>query len=216
MEKLINFISSPLRKFYSRIERLAESKNSDRALFGIAFAESWFLPVMPDIMLIPAVLADKRNWKRTALICAAGSIAGGIVGYFIGVFFWNLIGIRIVDLYGLHDAVEVVSVKYQNHAFFTVLTGAFVPIPYKIITLTAGLFRIPLIIFIAASVLGRCVRFFAIAGAARFFGKKMERGINKYFNVISILFVLALIIGALILRYYINLQIYLNSLTKGI
>ncbi len=190
-----------LKKLYDWTLLRARTKNASYALFGIAFIESSFFPVPPDVLLIAMVVADKMKWLRYALICTVGSVLGALLGYFIGWGLYETVGKLIVDTYNLHAVVELIGRKYSENAFMTVFTAAFTPIPYKAITITAGLFKISLPVLIAASIVGRAGRFFIVAGVLRIFGKTIADSIEKYFNILSIAFVLLGIIGFILLKY---------------
>lgn len=189
------------KKLYDWTLHLARKKHASSALFGVAFIESSFFPVPPDVLLIAMVVADKMKWLRYALICTAGSVLGALLGYFIGWGLYETVGKLIVDTYNLHAVVELIGRKYSENAFMTVFTAAFTPIPYKAITITAGLFKISLPVLIAASMIGRAGRFFIVAGVLRIFGKTIANSIEKYFNILSIAFVLLGIIGFILLKY---------------
>lgn len=189
------------KKLYDWTLHLARKKNASSALFGVAFIESSFFPVPPDVLLIAMVVADKMKWVRYALICTAGSVLGALFGYFIGWGLYETVGKLIVNTYNLQAVVELIGRKYSENAFMTVFTAAFTPIPYKAITITAGLFKISLPVLIAASIVGRAGRFFIVAGVLRIFGKAIADSIEKYFNILSIAFVLLGIIGFLLLKY---------------
>ncbi|OGX35664.1 MAG: hypothetical protein A3I43_03935 [Omnitrophica WOR_2 bacterium RIFCSPLOWO2_02_FULL_50_19] len=189
------------KKLYDWTLLRARTKNASYALFGIAFIESSFFPVPPDVLLIAMVVADRMKWLRYALICTAGSVLGALLGYFIGWGLYETVGKLIVDTYNLHAVVELIGRKYSENAFMTVFTAAFTPIPYKAITITAGLFKISLPVLIAASIIGRAGRFFIVAGVLRIFGKTIADSIEKYFNILSIAFVLLGIIGFILLKY---------------
>ena len=190
-----------LKKLYDWTLLRARTKNASYALFGIAFIESSFFPVPPDVLLIAMVVADRMKWLRYALICTVGSVLGALLGYFIGWGLYETVGKLIVDTYNLHAVVELIGRKYSENAFMTVFTAAFTPIPYKAITITAGLFKISLPVLIAASIIGRAGRFFIVAGVLRIFGKTIADSIEKYFNILSIAFVLLGIIGFILLKY---------------
>jgi membrane protein YqaA with SNARE-associated domain len=179
----------------------SKTKYSELALFFIAFMESSFFPVPPDVLLIPMVIAQRQKWLRKALICTLGSVLGALLGYYIGVALWDVIGVRIADFYNLHEAINTVGKKYQDNAFLTIFTAAFTPIPFKAITITAGLFKISLGVFVVACAIGRAARFFIVAFALHIFGKKIETSIEKYFNLLSIAFVILLVGGFLVLKY---------------
>lgn len=202
--KLIFILKAPLRwlkKLYDWTSHWAKTRRAPYALFAIAFMESSFFPIPPDVLLIPMTVFDRHKWFRYALICTAGSVAGAFLGYAIGWFFYETAGKAIVQAYHLQTIVDLVGQKYSQNAFLTVFTAAFTPIPYKVITIAAGLFEINLGIVVAASILGRGGRFFILAGALRLFGKKISDSIEKYFDIFSMLFIVLLVGGFLLLKY---------------
>mgnify|MGYP001588999747 FL=1 len=190
-----------LRKMYDWTVHWARTKNAPYALFGVAFIESSVFPIPPDVLLIAMVVADNSKWIRYAFICTLGSILGALFGYFIGWGLYETVGKVIVDTYHLQQIVELIGRKYAENAFLTIFTAAFTPIPYKAITITAGLFRISLTMFIVASIIGRAGRFFLVAGSLRIFGKKIADSIEKYFDILSLVLIALLIIGFLFLKY---------------
>ncbi len=191
-----------IRKCYDWTISWARTKYASWALFGISFAESSFFPVPPDVLLIPMVIAERKKWFQIAFICSIASVLGSLLGYFIGYQLFELIGQKIVDFYNLQDVVKMLSEKYSEHAFITVFTAAFTPIPYKAITITAGLFKISLASLIVASAIGRSARFFIVAILIRIFGEKIQYFIEKYFNLLTILFVILLIAGFVVLKLF--------------
>jgi len=203
LKKLIYIFKSPLRflkKLYNWTMHWAQTKQAPYALFGIAFVESSFFPIPPDVLLIAMVISDKKKWIRFATICTIGSVMGALFGYFIGWGLYETVGKMIVDTYKLQNIVTLIGQKYQENAFFTIFTAAFTPIPYKAITITAGLFKISLSMLIFASIIGRAGRFFLVAGSLRIFGKKIADSIEKYFDIFSIVFVVLLVGGFLLLK----------------
>jgi membrane protein YqaA with SNARE-associated domain len=178
----------------------AKTRYAYYALFIIAFVESSFFPIPPDVLLIAIVISDTRKWWKVAFVCTLGSICGAYLGYFIGWGVYEMVGKAIVQTYHLESIVELLRVKYSESAFLTIFTAAFTPIPYKAITITAGLFRIPLLTLTVASIVGRAGRFFLVAGALRCFGKKIADSIEKYFDILSVVFVILLIGGIFLLK----------------
>ena len=200
----LSVIKAPLgwfRKMYGWTIHWSKTKNAPYALFGIAFIESSFFPIPPDVLLIAMVVAQRKKWLLNATICTAGSVLGALLGYFIGRVLFETAGKLIVDTYHLEAVVAMIGKKYQENAFLTIFTAAFTPIPYKAITITAGLFRISLPILIIASIIGRAGRFFLVAGALRIFGERIQNSIEKYFDIFSIVFVILLAGGFLLLKY---------------
>jgi len=199
-----NIVRAPLRFFkflYTWTMHWAKTPQAPYALFCIAFIESSFFIIPPDVLLIPMVASSRKKWLRFAAICTAGSVAGAFLGYFIGWSLYETVGKLIVNAYHLQPAMELIGQKYADNAFLTVFTAAFTPIPYKVITIAAGLFRISLVTIIFASVVGRGARFFLVAGTLRIFGERIEKTIEKYFDIFSIVFILLLIGGFLAIKY---------------
>ncbi|MDR3307095.1 MAG: DedA family protein [Endomicrobium sp.] len=203
MKRIINAPFKFIRGLYDWTLHWSKTKNSNYALFGVAFLESFIFPIPPDVLLIPMVVSEPKNWRKKALICTIGSVCGALIGYYIGKVFYDTIGLAIVNSYNLYHAMSVVGDKYANHAFLSIFCGAFTPIPYKALTISAGMFNISLPILIIASIIGRGGRFFIVAAAIRIFGKKVRYVIEKYFNVFSLTFLIMLILGFLAFKHLI-------------
>ncbi|MCR4283883.1 MAG: VTT domain-containing protein [Parcubacteria group bacterium] len=184
------------------ILRYANSEHATRALFGVSFAESSFFPIPPDFMLIAILVTRARRWWYYALVTLTGSLLGGLAGYLIGFLFFSSIGKFIIDFYDLNDVMQSLAFKYEANAFWTVFVAAFTPIPYKIITISAGFFNISIFSFITASLVGRGGRFFIIAFIMKVFGKKVASSIYRYFNIFSIIFVSIVIVVLFILKFW--------------
>ncbi|MCX5666518.1 MAG: DedA family protein [Candidatus Omnitrophica bacterium] len=193
-----------IRRLYDWTLHWARTKQAPYALFFIAFIESSFFPIPPDVLLIAMVVAHQKNWIRYATICTVGSVLGALLGYFIGWSLFETVGKLIVQTYNLNAVVNTLGEKYAQNAFLVVFTAAFTPIPYKAITITAGLFKISLVTLVVASIVGRAGRFFLVAGALRVLGKKMSDSIEKYFDIFSIGFLLLVVGGVLALKYFIK------------
>jgi membrane protein YqaA with SNARE-associated domain len=204
-ENILYTLRAPLRWFrrlYNWTIHWAKKKEAPYALFAIAFIESSFFPIPPDVLLIAMTLAHRRKWLLYALICTLGSVCGAFLGYFIGWGLYETVGKLIVSAYHMEEIIAIVGQKYADNAFLTIFTAAFTPIPYKAITITAGLFKISLATLTIASIIGRAGRFFLVAGALRVFGKKIEDSIEKYFDIFSLALVGLFILGILALRYF--------------
>ncbi|NLE64588.1 MAG: DedA family protein [Elusimicrobia bacterium] len=195
MRGVLFVLQAPLRgirRIYGWTIHWARTPHAPLALFGIAFAESSFFPVPPDVLLIAMTIASPKMWWRNALICTVGSVTGALLGYLIGWGLFETVGQWIVSTYRLESHVETVGRLYADNAFGAIFTAAFTPIPYKVFTIAAGLFKISLPTLIVASLFGRAGRFFLVAGLLRLFGEKIERFIERYFDLISIVFVVLL------------------------
>jgi len=193
--------SSWFRKMYDWTVHWSGTPQAPYALLGVAFIESSFFPIPPDILLIAMVISQPKQWFRNALICTLGSVLGAILGYFIGWALFESIGKMIVQFYHLEKHVETVGHLYSDNAFWAVFTAAFTPIPYKVFTIAAGLFKISIPILIVASIFGRAGRFFLVAGLLRLFGAKINGFIQKYFDILSIVFVVLLIGSYFLIKY---------------
>lgn len=188
-----------LHRLYHWTLTWASHPRASWALFGIAFIESSFFLIPPDALLIPMTIAKPRRWIWHATIATVGSVLGGIFGYIIGVALWESIGKAVVQFYHFETQMGVVGASYRNHAFLTVFAAAFTPIPYKVITIAAGLFRVSLLTLIAASLIGRGLRFGLVTALLGFFGEPMKQFIERYFDVLSFLFLGILIAGFLLI-----------------
>lgn len=201
---LLSIATLPIKAFrrlYNWTMNWSKSQKAPYALFILAFCESSFFPIPPDVLLIPMVAANIKRWWRNALICTLGSVIGAFLGYLIGYVFYESIGKPIVDFYNLQEQVQVIGQKYADNAFWTIFIAAFTPIPYKLITIAAGLFGLPIYVLVVASAIGRGARFFIVSGLIRIFGTRIVNFIEKYFDWLSIAFVVLLVGGFLAIKY---------------
>ena len=198
-----------LRRLYDWILHWAETKYGVPALFLLALAESSFFPIPPDVLLIPLALGARSKALRFALVCSVASIVGGMVGYGIGYFsWWNGTGsYSAVAMFffnhipGFSDQVFLnIQEKYEIYNFLIVFTAGFTPIPFKIITISAGAFSVNFPMFLLASTVSRSARFFLVALLIRQFGEPITAFIDKYFNILSLIFTILLIGGFLVLK----------------
>jgi len=190
-----------LRRLYDWVLHWAETPYGSWAIFLLAFSESSFFPIPPDILLIALAVAIPKKSLKYALICSAGSVLGGCFGYLIGWQFMASIGTRIVDFYGLTAKVEYIEVLYNKYDAWAVAIAGFTPIPYKVFTIAAGAFKINFSVFVVASLVSRSARFFLVGGLIYIFGPSIQSFIDKYFNVLATAFTVLLIAGFLIIKY---------------
>lgn len=183
---LVRTITTYKSKLYDWAKANAEGRGAKLWLAAIAFSESSFFLIPPDVMLIAILLAGARRWWYWASLATLASVLGGVFGYLIGFALWDLVGAYLVDLYGLHEQVARVAELYRRHEFWAVFISAFTPIPYKVFTISAGLFRVDLFIFIIASLLGRAIRFGAIGYVVEHYGKEIVEKSIKYSNIITV------------------------------
>ena len=166
----------------------------------IAFIESSFFPIPPDIILIPMIIAKKTKAWAYALICTLSSVLGGIVGYCIGYFFYNTIGILIIKYYVLDNKFVSFENYYNEYGFWIVFGAGFTPFPFKLITIASGLFSLNILLFIVAAFIARGLRFFLLALLLKLFGDFIKNLIYKYFNIIVTLVFIILIGSFLIIK----------------
>lgn len=178
----------------------AESPWSAWALFILAVAESSFFPIPPDILLITLGLSIPKKSFRYALICSVGSVLGGVIGYYIGYGLYETVGSYLVNFYNMQDTFNKISLMYQDNAFMAVAIAGFTPIPYKVFTIAAGVCKVNLWIFILASMLSRSARFFIVATIIRLGGEPAKKFIDRYFNLLTVIFVILLIAGFLLIK----------------
>lgn len=190
-----------LRRLYEWVLSWAHKKYSSAALFILAFAESSFFPIPPDILQIALSVSKPKRAFFYALISSIGSVLGGILGYFIGFFLFDTIGSFIINALGYQAQFDAVGNLYKSYAFLAILVSAFTPIPYKVFTIAAGFWQVGLMPLIAASIIGRSARFFIVAALFYFFGPKIKDFIGKYFNMLTIIFIILLIGGFWMVKY---------------
>jgi membrane protein YqaA with SNARE-associated domain len=201
-KSLVGAVFRPLRSMKEWVEGLAAKPFAPWALFAVAFAESSFFPIPPDVLLIAmAVVMPKRSF-RYGWICSAGSVAGGMFGYLVGLEFYDLIGKPIIQFYGVEHQYREVQGLYEKNAFLSIAIAGFTPIPYKVFTIAAGAFQIPFLTLVSASLLSRSARFFLVAALFYRFGAPIKSLIDKYFEWLSIAFVVLLILGFVVIRHF--------------
>ena len=172
------------------------------ALFLLAFAESIFFPIPVDAFLIPLIIVKARNWVYYAVFASISSVLGGIVGYAVGYFLFDTIGLYVVTLYGLEKEVVMIQGWLSSNAFMATFVSAFTPIPYKVFTITAGLFHTPLFIFIVASLFGRSLRYFLVCYIAHKWGAVIARIFLRHFTIATVAIVLTLGVGYAVFLFF--------------
>ncbi len=191
-----------VRQIYDKSLLWVQSPSGVWALFLIAVAESSFFPIPPDVFLMVLCISVPRKSFRYAAICAAGSVLGGAIGYGLGMGFMDTIGVKILEWYGLHDKYEVVQNLYQQYDALAVGAAGFTPLPYKLFTITAGAFKINFATFMLMSLVSRSARFFLVAAFIYKFGAPVRHFIERYFNILTILFFILLIGGFLAVKVF--------------
>jgi membrane protein YqaA with SNARE-associated domain len=191
-----------VRRLYDWVLHWAETPYGAPALFGLALAESSFFPIPPDPLLIALCLGAPGLSLRFAANATIASVLGGMLGYGIGAGAWHLFeGWFFAYVPGVSaEAFAGVQRLYDRYDFWAVFLAGLTPIPYKVFTLSAGVFSINFPVFVVASVLSRGLRFFLLAGLIFYFGQPITRFIDRYFNLLAWAFGLLLVGGFLVLE----------------
>lgn len=185
-----------IQKLVSWTESFAKHKHNEFYLFAVSFSESSFFLIPPDVLII-AMLSHgiQKSWIRIASITTVASVLGGLFGYGIGSMFYAHIGEPIVNMYGLQKEVMYVGEQFKNNAFLSILIAAFTPVPYKVFTISAGLFSLNIITFISASLLGRGTRFFLVAFITKKYGAKAKEFIIKKLDTVFLVVGILALLG---------------------
>jgi membrane protein YqaA with SNARE-associated domain len=213
-----------IRRLYDWMLSWADSPYGLHALIIISFVESSFFPIPPDVLLVALVLGASTRWYKFAAWCTVASVIGGLAGYGIGVFGWETIGQWIVqhiahmELTEVDGRLDIALPSYLVTSMGASLGGEFLfqvydywnawivfvfgltPLPYKLVTITAGVARVNLPVFVVASILSRALRFFIVAWILHKWGTPARRFIDRYFNLLTIAFIVLLVGGFLILK----------------
>ncbi len=190
-----------IKRMYDWVLHWADTPYGVPALFCLAFAESSFFPIPPDVLLIALAIAIPKRSFYFALMCTLGSVIGGVVGYGIGHFAYAAIGEPIVQMYDGKLVMDKIKFWYENYGFWGILIAAITPIPYKIFTIASGVFEFNFGSFMLSSVMGRSFRFFAVGTLIFYFGAPIKLFIDKYFNILSIAFIVLLVGGFVTVKY---------------
>lgn len=185
-----------LRRMYDWVLSLARHKDAEKALAAVSFAESSFFPVPPDVMLAPMVATRPDRAYRYALICTIASVLGGCLGYAIG-YFLEPVGMWILSVLGKADTFEASKQLFQQHGAWVILIKGLTPIPYKLITIAAGIFQFSLPWFILLSAITRAGRFFLVAFVIKTFGPAMLEMVERRLALWTGIFVVVLV-GAIV------------------
>ena len=169
-----------VRKLKERLAAKAASPGAMITLAAVSFVESSFFPIPPDIMVIPMALLKPKEWKRIAMVCTAASVAGGLLGYLIGYHFFDMVAARVIAFYDAQHHFDLVSEFYNRYDFFAVFAAGLTPIPYKVFTIAAGLFKMNILSFTLASLVGRGLRFFLEAWLVSRYGERAVAFMEKH------------------------------------
>ncbi len=170
---------------YHRVLHWSRHKHAVYYLMALSFIESSFFPIPPDVMLGPMCLADRKRAWYFAFVTTLASVLGGIFGYFIGMFAFDIVVQPIVTYMGYEDKFLRVESWFDRYGIWIIFTAGFTPIPYKLFTIGAGIMAMPFLPFVLASIVGRGARFFLVAALIILGGQKLEDNLRKYVDVIG-------------------------------
>lgn len=190
-----------LRKLYDWTVSLAEHPRALWALAIVAFVESSFFPLPPDLLIIPMVLAAPTRWFRIAAVATIASVLGGIFGYYIGYALFDTVGQPILSFYGKDAAFETFKENYNNWGAWAVLIAGVTPFPFKVITITSGVTQLNLGVFVVSSIIARALRFFIVAALLRKFGAPVRDFIERRLGLVFTVFCIALVGGFMLVKY---------------
>ncbi|MDX2307967.1 MAG: YqaA family protein [Hyphomicrobium sp.] len=192
-----------MRGIYDWMMRAAASDRAPHALAVVSFAESSFFPIPPDVMLIPMVIANRAKAWFYASLATISSVIGGVAGYAIGYYFFDLIGQPILQFYGKSEGFAEFTSWFNEWGVVILIAKGWTPIPFKVLTIAAGVAHMPLIPFILASIVTRAMRFFLVAGLLYYFGEPIRKFVEERLTLVTTVFVVVLVGGFVAVRYLI-------------
>ena len=196
------------KELYNKTIKLAGHKSSKLILGIISFIESFIFPIPPDVLIIPMTIAKKNDWIKIAFVATTGSVLGALLGYLIGFVFFNEIGIKIFELYGV-DNTSFLKEKFSSEggviAWMTLLAIAgFTPVPFKLLTITSGFVGFNIFYFLIVSAITRGTRFFLISFLIGKFGSAMKEIIEKKLVKVSIVISIIIIVVAFLVYKFLK------------
>ena len=190
-----------LRGLYDWTMRLGASRHAVWALAAVAFVESSFFPIPPDVLLIPMILAARtRAWKLAA-VCTVSSVAGGYFGYLIGLTVFDTIGQPLIAFYGFEEAFAKFTAQYNELGAWIVAVFGITPFPYKVITIASGVTQLDPLVFGVASIASRGARFFIVAALIWYFGPPIRNFVERYLGWVALACVVLLIGGFVAIKF---------------
>jgi len=190
-----------LRRIYDWTMRMAADKRAPWALAAVSFIESSFFPIPPDVMLVPMVLSRREKAWWYATIATVASVIGGLFGYAIGYYLYDAVGLPILKFYGREHALDSFMTFVHEYGVPAVIIKGMTPIPYKVVTIAAGVGQMNLLAFIGASIVARAMRFYLLAGLLYFFGEPIRAFIETRLALVTTAFVVLLVGGFIAVSY---------------
>ncbi len=180
---------------------MAGHARAPQALFWVAFIESSVFPIPPDVMLIPMVLANRLKAWWYAAVATVGSVLGGVAGYAIGYFLFELIGHKVLAFYGYADRFGELASWFNEWGVWILIIKGMTPFPYKVLTILAGTTHMNIVEFIVASIIARAMRFYLVAGLLYWFGAPIRDFIEKRLSLVTTVFVVLLVGGFVAIKF---------------
>ena len=189
-----------IKVVYNWTIKLSATRYALWALAIVAFAESSFFPIPPDILLIPLIIAKPKNAYLIAFIAMVASVFGGGLGYYIGLKLYETVGIIIINFYHAQQLFLDFQTQFNKYGAAAVLFAGVTPFPYKIITISSGIAGMPIYQFFIFSIIARGARFFIIAILLRLYGEPIRNFIERHLNLLFIAFMVLLVFGFLLIK----------------
>lgn len=191
-----------LRRLYDWIIQLSQSRHATLALGIVSFAEASFFPIPPDVMLVPMCLAKREQSWNYALIATVCSVLGGLFGYAIGYSLYETVGHYVIQLYGGVDAMESYKNAFAHYGHWVILLKGLTPIPYKVVTIAAGVAAYSLPMFILLSLITRALRFYMVSAALFYAGPSARNFIEKKLGLVT-MGLAVLVIGGMVAAFHV-------------
>jgi membrane protein YqaA with SNARE-associated domain len=190
-----------MKRIYDWMMRIAGHERAPQALFWVSFVESSVFPIPPDIMLIPMVLAQRLKAWWYATVATAGSVIGGLAGYAIGFFLFELVGQPILRLYGYASGFQEFSQQFNTWGVWILIIKGMTPFPYKVLTILAGATQMDIVAFVAASIVARAMRFYLVAALLFWFGAPIREFIERRLSLVTTVFAVLLLSGFVAIKF---------------
>jgi len=192
-----------MRSLYNKILALCLKKQSEKVLYFISFIESSVFPIPIVFLMIPVQLVKRHRAMIIGFLVTVTSVLGGALGYYLGYFFYDTIGAKVISLYGYQESfLEFTNLITTEMEFWLVFFYAFTPFPYKLLTIGSGFVQFNFWIFIVGSFISRAIRFLTISFLIWKFGESIKNFIEKYLNILTLLTAILLILIFIFLKYY--------------
>jgi membrane protein YqaA with SNARE-associated domain len=191
----------PIRWLYDWTLALAAHRHASWGLFTVSFAESSFFPIPPDVLLVPMCIAQPKKAWFYAMVCTIASVLGGILGYAIGWFLYDTVGLWIIELYGLAEKASQFQDDFAEWGLWVILIKGLTPIPFKLVTILCGFAKFNFLVFVLASIVTRGARFFLVAGLVYAYGEPIREFVERRLNTVALGVLLVIILGFVVVRY---------------